>query len=448
MLLRTVRTTLVFFAVILTASGIAAAQLRFSDAQIRSEINDMQRHLVKVWTAILGSSFDPPRLVYYDSPRKTGCEEISPGNAFYCKKDNTLYIDIGFIADVDREASEHLKSPGNYAGLAVVAHEFGHAVEHNVSPLPGTEGGADCFAGAVFGFAAANNDFPEYAFDEALSFLSIGGDDTVLGFNPNDPKNRTRVIYTWMLFGPLDHGTVVERQSAFLRGFYGGPDFCSGTLKTPSPRTGGDALVSHSLLLSQSTVTSTQNCLVTPSSKGIRVRNYGTDENCVINLLPAATFLPEHVRIELSVTLLPNTAAGRNSRAGIYYGDNRSTTRLVRFGYAPQTSTDAKVVNMDGQPHVEEPDLQGYWYIGNVPHPTSGAQHLTLDIHHEGKNVYFMEFLNGIAVSHNELWQHGTRYRRLNIAAIASSADQAGIWVRGAGSEAIFSDFRVTAIYR
>lgn len=437
-----VRTALVCLAVSLL-NGTPSAQPRFSDAQIRAEIGDMQRYLVKAWTGILGSTFDPPKLVYYDRPRDTGCGEITLGNAFYCKTDNTLYIDIGFIGEVDREAYEHLKSPGNYAGLAVVAHEFGHAVEHSVTPLPGTEGGADCFAGAAFGLAAAGDNFPEYALDEALSFLSTGGDDKVMGFNRH---NRSQVVTAWMLFGPLDHGTVVERQAAFLRGFYGGPDFCSGTLKSPSPRIGGDVLASKSLL--QIVAGSTQTCRMTPSAAGIRVRNDSARGPCVINLLPAATLLPDHVRIELSVTLFPNTVSRGNSTAGIYYGDNRSTSRLVRFGYAPQTWTDAKVVNIDGQPQVEEPDLKGYWYIGRLPHPTNGAQHLTLDIHHEGKDVYFTEFLNGTAVSHNGMWQYGTRNRRLNVSAFGNSADQAGIWISKPGSDAIFSDFRVTSINR
>ena len=174
----------------------------------------------------------------------------------------------------------------------------------------------------------------------------------------------------------------------------------------------------------------------------------GAHGDCVINLLPANTVLPDHVRIELSVTLLPNRVRGGTSTAGIYYGDSRATSGLIRFGYAPQSSTDAKVTNIDGRPQVEEPDLKGSWYVGTPPHPTNGPQHLTLDIHHEGKDVYFIEFLNGIAVSHNGMWQHGTRYRRLNVSAFGSSADQAGVWVGKPGSEAIFSDFRVTTINR
>ncbi len=154
------------------------------------------------------------------------------------------------------------------------------------------------------------------------------------------------------------------------------------------------------------------------------------------------------MRIEVSVTSSPGPVASQRGIAGIYYGDNRASERLTRFGYAPETATDAKVSNVDGQPEVLEPFLMGNWTVGRLPHPTNGAQRLTLDIHHEGKNVYFMEFLNGVAVSHNGLWQHGTRHRRLNLAEFGYSSDEAGLWVREPGSEAVFSDFRVTAIYR
>ena len=165
------------------------------------------------------------------------------------------------------------------------------------------------------------------------------------------------------VFGPLDHGTVVERQAAFLRGFYGGPDFCSGTLKSPSPRIGGTVLESQSLLQPQFGTGSKQNCRVSPSAAGISVQNDGAHGDCVINLLPANTVLPDHVRIELSVTLLPNRVRGGTSTAGIYYGDSRATSGLIRFGYAPQSSTDAKVTNINGRPQVEEPDLKGSSYV-------------------------------------------------------------------------------------
>jgi predicted metalloprotease len=424
------------------ACAACAASPRHMDAEIRSDVGNVYKYLIRAWTATLGSGLTPPRLVYYDRPRKTGCGDIKLGNAFFCQEDNALYIDTSFIAEVDEAAAEKLKSVGDYAGLAVVAHEFGHAVEHSVSPLPGSEGGADCFAGVAFGYALADKRFPDYAFDEAMFFMEYASDDTILGFNP---KNRDQVLFTEFFFGPLDHGIVAQRQAAFLRGFYGGPSFCTATLKKPAPQAGKSILASQPLAFLKVPPSASPDCQISSGSGGMRVRSSGGP--CVINLLPSNTLLPDHLRIELTVTFQPNTSHPGGT-AGIYYGDSRSTSHLVRFGYAPTGPTDAAVVNLDGAPQVEEPDLKGFWFIGRLPSPTAGAQHLTVDVHHEGKNLYFIEYLNGVAVAHNGLWQHGTKNFRLNVAEFHYDSDQAGLWVRGAGSEAVFSDFRVSAIYR
>jgi predicted metalloprotease len=450
MLLRTVRTTLVCLAAIVTAGSIAIAQARFSDANIRAEIGETQKYLIKKWTAILGSGFKPPGIIYYYKPIKTGCSKdhkIDSGNAFFCAVDNIIYVDTGFIADVDEEAFEKLHSPGNFAGLAIFAHEFGHAIEHYTvfQAVTPTEGGADCFAGATFNSALADGQFPDYALDEAISLMEYIADDTILGINPKSPL---QVEIAEVLYGRLDHGTVAERQAAFLRGVYGGANFCVDSRGLPGPPAGIRVLASQSLLPSRSVATPTKTCSVSTSDAGTRVRNNGARGPCVVNLLPAGTRLPDHVRIEVSVTSSPGPVASQRGIAGIHYGDNRASERLTRFGYAPETATDAKVSNIDGQPEVIEPFLMGNWTVGRLPHPTNGAQRLTLDIHHEGKNVYFMEFLNGVAVSHDGLWQHGTRHRRLNLAEFGYSSDEAGLWVREPGSEAVFSDFRVTAIYR
>ena len=225
---------MVFLALVLAqACGILAGQPRFSDAAMQSDISNTEKYLEKSWTAFLGKRFAPPRLVYYSKPTKTGCGVVNLGNAFYCSADNRIYIDTGFIAEVAAEASEKLNSPGNYAGLVVVAHEFGHAVEHASTPLPATEGGADCFAGTAFRSAMADGQFPDYAFEEALFFMEYGSDDKVLGIHLDTPL---QIVVGWALYGPLDHGVVEQRQSAFLRGFYGGPNFCSNNMGLPAPR--------------------------------------------------------------------------------------------------------------------------------------------------------------------------------------------------------------------
>ena len=139
------------------------------------------------------------------------------------------------------------------------------------TPLPATEGGADCFAGTAFRSAMADGQFPDYAFEEALFFMEYGSDDKVLGIHLDTPL---QIVVGWALYGPLDHGVVEQRQSAFLRGFYGGPNFCSNNMGLPAPRPGRDVIALHSLLPGQFVPTSTRNCAVSSTPAGTRVRKY------------------------------------------------------------------------------------------------------------------------------------------------------------------------------
>src|SRR5271165_6884411 len=116
---------------VLVFGSVLFAQSRPADSVIRGEINDAYKSMVKMWTAILGPRFAPPRILYYTRPTETGCDVVDPGNAYFCEKDNAIYVDTAFIVDVDKQASAKFGSLGNYAGIAILAHEFGHAVERN-----------------------------------------------------------------------------------------------------------------------------------------------------------------------------------------------------------------------------------------------------------------------------------------------------------------------------
>ncbi len=438
------------------------AQSRFADSAIRGEINDAYKSMVKMWTAVLSPRFAPPRIVYYSRPTETGCDRVELGNAYFCEKDNAIYVDTGFIVDVDKQASAKLGSPGNYAGVAILAHEFGHAVERKTSyaahtydvrtgeqfeVLPASEAVADCFAGAFTRHANSDRRLGEHDFDEALALMELIGDDKLLGFNPNNPQQvqYANVIATHILHTELDHGTVVQRQEAFLRGFYGGPRFCTDRLGQSAPPAGGPVLAYRSLNSAQVS-TPTPGCSISSSEDGVKVRNTSAQNGCVVNLLPASTLMPDHFRIELTVRSLPKGGTGVARGAGIYYGDGRSTAKLTRFGMEPREPFGTLVSNIDGQPTVDDPLLAGLTLIRSGAKSKDGNLHLTLDVHHEGKSVYFIEYLNGVPVNHNALWTHGTQNRRLAVPGFAYTTDQAGLWVRQPGTEAVFSDFRVTTL--
>ncbi len=419
------------------------AQPAPNDSRIRSGIDTAYKSMVKTWAGVLGSDFVPPRIVYYTKPTKTGCGEAGLGNAFFCHADNAIYIDTGFIATVDKFAATETGSSGDYAGITVVAHEFGHAVERHTSyqVMPTSEAAADCFAGAETRQVKADGGLAEHSFDEALAFMEFGGDDKVIGFNPN---NSAQVVLAWAIYGPLNHGVVEQRQEAFLRGFYGGADFCTDGLGSPSPSAGGKVIAFQPLVARQLN-SPAPGCFLSAGRDGVEMRNVSARNGCVVNLLPPASLLPDHVRIELTVKLLPSSS-GHTGSAGIYYGDARPTGKLVRFGDETNEVEGTKMINLDGNPPVADPPLSDLLLIRKGANPGNGDQVLTLDIHHEGKNVYFIEYLNGVAVEHNALWRHGTQYRRFALAELNGVPDQAGLLLRQPGSVALFSNFRVSAL--
>lgn len=456
------RTTTI--SLVLVFGSVLSAQSRPADSAIRGEINDAYQSMLKMWTSILSPRFAPPRIIYYTRPTETGCDRIDPGNAYFCEKDNAIYVDTAFIVDVDKQASAKFGSLGSYAGIAILAHELGHAVERNTSfaahttdvrtgerfeLLPASEAVADCFSGAFTRQVKADGKLGEHDFDEALALMGLIGDDKLLGYNPNNPEQvqYANVVAIHIFHAELNHGTVVQRQEAFLRGFYGGPRFCTDGLGPPAPPPAGGAVLAHQSLNSAQVSTPTPGCTISSGEDGVRVHNTSAQNSCVINLLPASTLLPDHFRIELTVKVLPKGGT-QPSGAGIYYGDGRSTPKLTRFGMELREPFGTMVSNIDGQPSVDDPLLAGLTLIRSGAKSTDGKQHLTLDVHHEGKNVYFLEYLNGAPVNHNALWTHGTRNQRLAVPGFTYATDQAGLSLREPGSEAVFSDFRVTALYR
>jgi len=87
---------------------------------ISANVND-------VWSARL-DGYKAPRVVVYEQGTGTGCGygQAAMG-PFYCPADATIYLDLGFW----REMETRLGASGSeFARAYVIAHEFGHHVQH------------------------------------------------------------------------------------------------------------------------------------------------------------------------------------------------------------------------------------------------------------------------------------------------------------------------------
>jgi len=82
-----------------------------------------------VWDDVfreMGRTYRKPRLVLYSGHTGSGCgvadSAIGP---FYCPVDETVYLDLGFFA----ELRDRFGAPGEFAQAYVIAHEVGHHVQ-------------------------------------------------------------------------------------------------------------------------------------------------------------------------------------------------------------------------------------------------------------------------------------------------------------------------------
>jgi predicted metalloprotease len=187
-------------------------------------VNDVAEFWEKNYGASLDGSFEPiEHLVSYDSedpssPAVCGTETYEEPNAFYCPSRKIMAWDRTVMVPTGRQFF------GDVSIAALIAHEYGHAVQHMAGIVDDSttvivsEQQADCFAGTYIRWVAEGQS-PRFT-------LSTGdGLNHVLAaaITLRDP-----------ILGPQDsemleegHGTALDRVSAFQMGFVSGASECA-----------------------------------------------------------------------------------------------------------------------------------------------------------------------------------------------------------------------------
>lgn len=193
---------------------------RYNDCflvKVYNEINE-------VWTDEL-QGYQRPRLAFYEQGVQTGCGTASSQvGPFYCPPDRQIFIDLGFL----RQIQEQFGAPGRYAQAYIMAHEVGHHIqtllgtERQVRAAQQRDPGsanelsvrmelqADCYAG-VWGRVAndrGNVSITAAELDEALNAAAAVGDDRIQQRTQGrvDPESWT-------------HGSADQRRSWYQRGY-------------------------------------------------------------------------------------------------------------------------------------------------------------------------------------------------------------------------------------
>ena len=148
------------------------------------------------WEALFaksGGRFQAPKLVFYGGEGRSGCGAAqSAMGPFYCPTDQGVYLDTSFF----NELATRFGAQGDFAQYYVIAHEFGHHIQHLLGTSEQvqriqqsssrTEGNAasvrlelqaDCYAGV---WAAQNrNRLDPGDIEEGMRAAQAIGDDTL-----------------------------------------------------------------------------------------------------------------------------------------------------------------------------------------------------------------------------------------------------------------------------
>jgi predicted metalloprotease len=177
-----------------------------------------------VWNQQLDNYREPTLVLFTNSVSSACGSATSASGPFYCPGDETLYIDLTFFEDMERQ----LNAPGDFAQAYVIAHEVGHHIQKITGitdqmrkmrqKLSKTEYNkysvrlelqADFLAGVWAHHSQRNFRWMESGdLDEALNAENAIGDDRL------QKKSTGQVIPD-----SFTHGTSEQRMRWFKKGF-------------------------------------------------------------------------------------------------------------------------------------------------------------------------------------------------------------------------------------
>ena len=185
----------------------------------------------EVWTdnfAARNAEYQPPYLGFFDGQVDTGCgPATSSVGPFYCPPDREIFIDLGFLAELQAQFG----AEGRPAQAYIMAHEIGHhlqtitgvseQVRAEQQRSPGAandlsialELQADCYAG-VWGKLAGemgNVTITQDELGQALAAAEAVGDDRIQQQTQGQVNPET-----WT------HGSAEQRREWYERGYAAG----------------------------------------------------------------------------------------------------------------------------------------------------------------------------------------------------------------------------------
>jgi predicted metalloprotease len=205
------------------------------DCRVVAIVNSVQQHWADEFTQAGdggGRQYQPAQTVLFSQAVDTGCGTASSAvGPFYCPADATVYLDLSFYDDLRTRFGAN---GGPFAEAYVLAHEYGHHVQHLTGVMGRAQGGgtgpqsagvrlelqADCYAG-VWANQATTTPGPggdplvsrltDADIADGLSAAAAVGDDRIQQQAQGriDPESWT-------------HGSAEQRQRWFTTGYTSG----------------------------------------------------------------------------------------------------------------------------------------------------------------------------------------------------------------------------------
>jgi predicted metalloprotease len=199
--------------------------------RVEKNVEWARQYLGKTWKATMlarGQEYKQPLVIDGGRPLFVNitwsCDNrtvFQLDNAAYCAQDNVISYDGFFLAGLVKKIGEQNHSPGDFAAIVAIAHEHGHALQHQLGiTAPFTfpnEQSADCFAGATVRQMQFDHVLNPRDIDEAKATLTLLADPDRAG--PMSSLNG--------------HGDWLQRVAAFNLGYGDGPEGCAPGLKSP-----------------------------------------------------------------------------------------------------------------------------------------------------------------------------------------------------------------------
>lgn len=198
---------------------------------LKLSLDDIQDYWSEQMPEIYGQEYEPiPDSKIYAATSKKPAPSCSPkgGQGTYEEiHNNAFYCTLGsYVAFDDQDLMPRLyETYGEFALAMVFAHEWGHAVQHQIGawgtvPTIVSENQADCFAGA----------WTKHALDNKTGgFRATPGDlqSALAGMLEFRDKPGTSIE------DKNAHGSGFDRVNGFQSGFEGGAETCATFLKSP-----------------------------------------------------------------------------------------------------------------------------------------------------------------------------------------------------------------------